>query len=612
MSNKITKSLTTEGLVSSIDISNISSWDLNSGLSVVSLNQWDLAISKTQTINDFGLTAIDNGRTDNPYNKLILNEGDKSLSLFRIGEYTPNGVDYSNYAMSGVTDQTIGNYFTLDGGYLQGFFKLDGYSYEVLPSRYGSGVTLETLIYLDQDTKGILFFLGTRSEDKYNSFYEGEVNRISTEVETTVPNGVLGQTHTKVETVITYSGVTTSEGNYLNSIKYVDQQKKAIRNLDEPTESVEIFEEKNSINDNAVAIGIDVQKRLFYRYVNENGITRELTTTKILTTTGWTTVTFTYTPNVLLEEDDPKCSERRIGTISFYINGRLFESIDNINEFYFTAISNTRDKQIGVPYNISWGGGSEGLKNSYHFDGQVTDLYTGNTQQNIDDNFTVLSGETTPSNNLTLLNDNITFSENVIEVVPTSGTSFSDNYFIRLNEFIDVKPNKDYVFSVSIFDSGIFSSSLSEIKLVLLGSDGKLVKTQTIYSPLPNMSDDSVEYKRGLNEWHILSSKILLEENDTTGVFQLALELTTITDLNLDKQIYLRNFEFLTQDLLVKDPDKSNLTIENGFADSFNGSLQKLRIYNRALNSGEILDNTLFESTTKPININKGGRLIYR
>ena len=36
----------------------------------------------------------------------------------------------------------------LNGGYLQGFFKLNGYNYTLFPERCNNGITIETLVYL--------------------------------------------------------------------------------------------------------------------------------------------------------------------------------------------------------------------------------------------------------------------------------------------------------------------------------------------------------------------------------------------------------------------------------------------------------------------------------
>ena len=112
---------------------------------------------------DFGLTEFDNGRTNIMWSGITLRPADTLFSMYRIGYnkvinpstgntsgYTAT-TEYSGYTISGVTgaSATTGNYFDLKGGYLQGFFKLDGYNYELLPPRYNYGITIETLVYLN-------------------------------------------------------------------------------------------------------------------------------------------------------------------------------------------------------------------------------------------------------------------------------------------------------------------------------------------------------------------------------------------------------------------------------------------------------------------------------
>ena len=44
------------------------------------------------------------------------------------------------------TASTIGQYYELYGGYLQGFYQLWGYDYKVLPERMNKGWTVEMLL----------------------------------------------------------------------------------------------------------------------------------------------------------------------------------------------------------------------------------------------------------------------------------------------------------------------------------------------------------------------------------------------------------------------------------------------------------------------------------
>jgi hypothetical protein len=57
-------------------------------------------------------------------------------------------------------------------------------------------------------------------------------------------------------------------------------------------------------------------------------------------------------------------------------------------QFWYKSLNTEKEKQIGVPYNLVWGGGSFGLKNSYHYS-QGTNYEKDTNKQNliIEENF---------------------------------------------------------------------------------------------------------------------------------------------------------------------------------------------------------------------------------
>lgn len=55
---------------------------------------------------------------------------------------------------------------------------------------------------------------------------------------------------------------------------------------------------------------------------------------------------------------------RRKGKLSFYVNGLLKYTIDDFDEFLFRDLFEYREKQEGVPFNYSLGGGTQGLLDS--------------------------------------------------------------------------------------------------------------------------------------------------------------------------------------------------------------------------------------------------------
>jgi hypothetical protein len=57
----------------------------------------------------------------------------------------------------------------------------------------------------------------------------------------------------------------------------------------------------------------------------------------------------------------------RKGKLKIYINGRIFYTIDDFEEVIPRALNTDKEKQVGVPFNISWGGGTQGLRENLTF-----------------------------------------------------------------------------------------------------------------------------------------------------------------------------------------------------------------------------------------------------
>jgi hypothetical protein len=59
----------------------------------------------------------------------------------------------------------------------------------------------------------------------------------------------------------------------------------------------------------------------------------------------------------------------RLGYLKLYVNGYLFMIIEDFEEIIPRELDTQKEKQIGVPFNISWGGGTQGLRESLTFNG---------------------------------------------------------------------------------------------------------------------------------------------------------------------------------------------------------------------------------------------------
>lgn len=152
---------------------------------------WVNAVNSGVTLENFGYTSVDNGKTqyqkDRITNREFLNiytnthhtikEGDKRLTLSKVG----GNHGLYNYPCEIV--QWEDKFFAtqLNGGWYQGFFCCnDGTKYKVLPTDLGIGWTLDftlnksnfqnkgkTLNDVYPENKGIFFYIGTRAENKW-------------------------------------------------------------------------------------------------------------------------------------------------------------------------------------------------------------------------------------------------------------------------------------------------------------------------------------------------------------------------------------------------------------------------------------------------------------
>ena len=171
----------------------------------------DINCFTAKTSCDIGLTGIDNGlvptikdQTINFTNGLFADSlkfnrmyYDRRMKFFQTTTNVPNnnifsGIsNYTAYEMVSKTNQSIGRYVELYGGFYQGFYKLFGYDYEILPERMNKGWSVEMLLkprFVDEfqpkpgyttlnklypNNKNTFFYLGTRAENKFYHHADG-------------------------------------------------------------------------------------------------------------------------------------------------------------------------------------------------------------------------------------------------------------------------------------------------------------------------------------------------------------------------------------------------------------------------------------------------------
>lgn len=665
-----------DNLVVNIDLTDLKSWDLNTGLTAFSLTKWSGAYSDNINLIDFGLTEFDNGRTNIMWSGITLTPNDTLFSMYRVG--FNNVINPTTGETSGVTVTTTylpmsatstsggsTNYFDLNGGYLQGFFKLDGFNYQLLPTRYNNGITIETILYLYPNSHGIFLMLGARAEDKYNPYFSGETISEST-----------GS-----------SGITTSFDNHLDALLPSQQIKNGFTLPEEMTRTVYTnVQPIDNLKNNVIAFEITQDKRLGVKYINANGLVVSELSPPIITTTGFTVIAIVYTPNNEIE--DPElldCAEQRLGKLVLYVNGRSVWKISEFPEFYFKPFANDKEKQIGVPYSISWGGGSFGLKHSWHYDKQTYSLYSGQDTTYINSKFipienpistdcyvaptgdTYLAGLSFSANSITFTepdncNPSIENPITVLQIKYTGGTGTT--YFIKFNQPISVISNRDYDVEMSIFNDNFFVGDDNKITILTYSdtTDVNIVSEIQYVYPLTTKYINQIinqnthkwldqqeyeysingimyygtsgtmvtpenanivgfngqtllisnYYSTGENAWLPIKCKFRIPDNIGQKFINIGILIESNDIFNSGGTLYIKNFTYSAADILVQDNNKNNLLIQQNFDSSFIGGIQKLRIYDRAFTSSEILNNTYWESKENPnIVVSKGGRIIY-
>jgi hypothetical protein len=64
----------------------------------------------------------------------------------------------------------------------------------------------------------------------------------------------------------------------------------------------------------------------------------------------------------------------RKGKLKFYVNGKLIYTIEDFEEIIPRGLNTDKERQVGVPFNVSWGGGTQGLRENLVFS-SVTEPY---------------------------------------------------------------------------------------------------------------------------------------------------------------------------------------------------------------------------------------------
>lgn len=425
-------------LVSYIDINNN---NCISGNTIYSLTCWEnstLPISGL-SLCDIGLTGVDNGFVNNLTGETLnISSGDCRLFLTRVSGET---FDYSWSIESG----SVGNYLNLCGGFFQGFWKLQGFDYQILPKRNHVGWTAEfwlnkndncvnsnTLNETYPNNKGFFFYLGARAENKFWNLFSGETGYTTcNNIETITPtpriydpvdtnsflffNGcnnsscscknnvsnsgntccfnpydVYGDCGNPCGNPCNSCGSNTCEGNCTTVNGFIS----STGHCNCTSISAITIYNKNpeaDIIDNNIGFRIKDDGSIGYRKivytancrdccvaitgtaVSGISIEEQYSMSGMVQSNKWTHVSVVFKRdaplNCVESEKYPPFPDFRKGKLMFFINGYLKFVVHNFDEVLFRDFDESKYKVESVPYNISIGGGTQGLVESKTFNG---------------------------------------------------------------------------------------------------------------------------------------------------------------------------------------------------------------------------------------------------
>ncbi len=468
----------TDCILVDIDIDNN---DCYSGDTLYSLTTWTGATINGSgiTLNDIGLTGIDNGFI--LYDCTGATSGSTFLSAFTGSSLTLTSADTRfsmtrvtgctyDYPIDIITDLEVGRYSQLCGGFYQGFFKLSDityfkeitdnkftwplswfncppvcsgdtivdcchdehttgdttghttnnccpdpdkayqcyldtkpipYNYQILPERLGgldvecydgwtatfllnkssSSCTGNTLNNSYPNNKGFFFYMGTRAENKFWDFFSGETGYTTSSGYPLPPPKVTGTTLNDNPFLVyqpagccCFTGITTEITQEKD--KYADIVYNALgfRIKDDGAigfRMVTMSGECSAVTATTVVdchsqcgcgcTGTTTATTVNVEYITGTSIYECYSSPGLIIEDVWTNVAIRFKPYEQYTECELVNIPRRKGVLTVYVNGYLKWTLEDFDEFIFRELDEYREKQQGVPFNYSLGGGTQGL-----------------------------------------------------------------------------------------------------------------------------------------------------------------------------------------------------------------------------------------------------------
>lgn len=357
--------------------------------------------------------------------KFSTKEGDKRLLLTSANGnnkiYNYPEITYEAYDNNG---KSI-NVAKLNGNFFQGVFKIgDGCGYNILPSKIETGWCMEfalmrkdfepvsgTLNERHPDNAGIFFYIGTRAENKWWKYYK--VDEEFEETGYVQPGEGEHEEENEDLNIETSSGLNIKDANMVkiesdNGFLIFDRTKEGVtvkdyeegmkatiemrKNMDGPnffqymnrTEdgftykdvdklewcSNQKYDVLGDLYQNALAFYISDAGSVGYRYYakdcdeNENNNVRtEFSNEGIIEKDKWYVIDVRIIPNTHYSKAvyGNVMAKAETMRMLFYVNGVLVLVSKELPILKLRQLNEVDEKQVGVPYNISIGGGTQGL-----------------------------------------------------------------------------------------------------------------------------------------------------------------------------------------------------------------------------------------------------------
>lgn len=391
----------------------------NNSLTATQQYYWANAVNNGVELNNIGLTGMDNGLITFDKDSITPEE---FLELYQNSIFQIDKDDYRlivnpvqgnnklyDYPLSFVQENDM-NVAKLNGGFFQGFFQLNnGCDYKILPTSIDREWCLEftikpqkennnilsstngriTLNEKYPENKGIFFYIGTRAENKWYKYYNDITNISDLKTSNNIvlekyqysiqtdnkfisynrtPNGFTTLDDVENPTITIIQDKEVEHENYFTAMNRTPNGHTVFNKPEDKLESIDYDVLADVIN-NAFALQVREDGSVGYKYLirdcdkdEKYSVTEEFSYGGMINYDEWNVITLRIQPIVKYAQDlynyNKKVDKMRL---LLYVNGKIVLVSKELPMLDLRKLNDEYTKQEGVPYNISLGGGTQGL-----------------------------------------------------------------------------------------------------------------------------------------------------------------------------------------------------------------------------------------------------------